>query len=149
MTALPTKPVSAVVEFANYDDVALARESGSKSSRVRSTRVKAIVDKPAAFLLINEHVSKQLGLRMLDQRRHTTLADGREVVVEMAGPVGFRFRSHSTCMDVGLLPGDEPVRLGHIALSALRVKVEADKLALDESPIRVPTLHFMCKDIPS
>lgn len=129
-----------MVEISNYGDVALAREDKGTSSRVRSVRVEAIVDEPAAFLLINEQVSAQLGLRKLNQQRHTTLADGRDVVVEMAGPVEFRYRSHFTCMDAGVLPIGEPVRLGHIALSALRVEVVGGHLELDERPLLLPTL---------
>jgi len=138
-----------VVEISNYGDVALARGDQRASSQVRSVRVKAIVDEPAAFLLINEQVSAQLGLRKLNQQRHTTLADGRDMVVEMAGPVELRCRSHFTCMDAGVLPGDEPVRLGHIALSSLRVKVENHKLTLDNSPLRLPSSHWLREVEPS
>ena len=110
--------VYAEIELTNGDDLALSRRGLLAEHEIKRVSSRALVDSGAWDLVINEDVRKRLDLPVLD-RRTATLADEREVDVDIVGPVQIRFQNRATVIMAIVLPNTSEVLLGAYALEGL------------------------------
>jgi clan AA aspartic protease len=110
------------ITLRNDADVYCAERGFIKADEVRQMTVKAIVDTGAWTLVINEEVREKLGLR--DKGfGEATLADGKEEVYPMAGPVEIKWENRSFTCDALVLPDAKDILLGAIPLEGLDLTI--------------------------
>ncbi len=78
--------------------------SNPRRRKLKSLKIKALVDTGAMTLCIPEHIALQLGLEELEKREVNT-ADARKIVVPYVGPVQVHFANRS-CFTGALVLGD-------------------------------------------
>src|SRR5688572_4295741 len=100
----------------NAVDEELANTGKIPQDQVRRVEVDAVVDTGAVSSIIPIHVADRLGLHSR-RRRIAQLADGRNEVVSMTGPVIFEILNRDTIEEAMIL-GDE-VLIGQTALEKL------------------------------
>ena len=110
--------VYAEIELTNEDDLAFNRRGALPEHEIRRMTVRALVDSGAWDLVITEDVRKRLDLPVLG-RRTATLADERQVDVDIVGPVRIRFQNRATVIMAIVLPNTSEVLLGAYALEGL------------------------------
>ena len=76
------------------------------------------------MLCINENISHQLGLEIVDTRP-AILADGSIRDLDIAGPIEIRFENHRTITQAAILPGDSQPLLGSIPMEDMDVIIDA------------------------
>ena len=86
------------IELVNEDDRALVRRKLLSESKVRKTKVKALVDSGATSLAINEHIQKKLNLPLF-RTGTAELADGSKIPVQVVGPVSVIFKNRATVVE--------------------------------------------------
>jgi clan AA aspartic protease len=74
-------------------------------------------------LTINEEISRQLGLTVLEQIE-AVLADGSYRKCDYVGPVYIRFENRTACVRALVLPGADEILLGVIPLEEMDVIVD-------------------------
>ena len=84
--------------------------------------VQSIVDTGAWTVVINEETREKLGL--LDQGfGEATLADGKEEVYPMAGPLEIRWKNRRFTCDALVLPGAKDILLGAYPLEGMDLTI--------------------------
>ena len=110
------------ITLRNDADVYNAERGFIKEEEVRQMTVKAIVDTGAWTIIINEEIREMLGLR--DKGfGEATLADGKEEVCKMVGPLEVRWENRSFTCDALVLPDAPDVLLGAIPLEGLDLTI--------------------------
>ena len=84
--------------------------------------VQSIVDTGAWTIVNNEETCEKLGL---DDKGYgeATLADGKEDVYKMAGPLEVRWKNRSFVGNALVLPGAKDILLGAIPLEAMDLTI--------------------------
>ena len=106
------------ITLRNSCDEAIAAEGLLKNQEIRQITVKALADKSAWTLVINEAIRQQLGLRKMETKTGT-LADGSITEYCMAGPVKVIWKNRNTNCDAIVLPEADDILLGAIPLEAM------------------------------
>lgn len=115
----------------NALDEGLASQGKLRPDEVRSVEVEAVVDTGAVSSVIPVHVADRLGL-ITRRRRLAQMADGRNEVVGMTGPVIFEVMNRDT-IDEAMILGDE-VLLGQTALEKLDLLADCTNQRLVPNP---------------
>ncbi len=110
----------------------------------------ALVDSGAIELCIPAHVAKQLQLKVIEQRK-VSIADGRQVVVDLVGPVRTEvFGRRTVC---GALVMGNQVLLGAIPMESMDLLIHPAGLQLVPNPANPTTpgslamgVRFAAKD---
>ena len=110
--------VYAEIELTNGDDIALNRRGLLPEDEIRRVTSSALVDSGAWDLVLTEDIRKRLDLPVLDGRT-VTLADEKEIEVDVVGPVQIRFQNRATIIFAIVLPNTSEVLLGAYALEGL------------------------------
>jgi len=110
------------ITLKNADDVADVERGKARDTVVRQTTVTALVDSGAWTLVIDEAIQKELGLRVT-KRDFGTLADGRQSIYNMAGPVQVHWKDRWMTCDALVLPRASETLLGAIPLEAMDLMV--------------------------
>ena len=126
-------PTYAKIDLINVDDQALARRKKLWASKIRRTRVKALVDSGAGSLAINERIQKRLGLPHF-RIGVAELADGSKITVEVVGPVGVRFQNRETVAYAHVLPRNAEPLLGAIPMEDMDLVLHPKKQLLEVNP---------------
>jgi clan AA aspartic protease len=127
--------IYADIEIINAGDMEVARRGYINEVDVRKTSVKAMVDRGAYMLAINENIATQLGLVAVDKKL-ASLADGSTITLEVVGPVEIRFANRKTNVMAMVLPGDSEVLLGAIPMEDMDVIIDLLKQQLIVHPDR-------------
>lgn len=125
--------VYAEIELISGDDLALHRRGYIREEEIKRLKVNALVDSGAYMLAINEHVKTQLDLPVLDRQTAQT-ADGRQLQLEVVGPVEIRFENRRATVDAMVLPGDAEVLLDSIHMEDVDVVVDPKAQRLIVNP---------------
>jgi clan AA aspartic protease len=107
------------------------RLSNPRNPSREAVEVDALADTGSVFLCIPQHVSRQLGLDVL-QQREVKLADGSCVSVPYVGPVLVQFKNRTGVMGA-LVLGDE-VLLGAIPMEDMDLVVNPRDRTVDVNP---------------
>lgn len=125
--------IYADVELVNEIDLQDAKRNLIDDNEVRRIEVKALVDTGAMHLTINETLKDYLGLDV-EERRLGRLADGTVLELDLTGPVKVIFKNRTAMVRAMVLPGDEEVLLGAIALEDLDVIIDPVRQELRINP---------------
>ena len=117
------------IELFNGDDLAFVRRSQMELVDVR----RALVDRGAHMLAINESIRDQLGLLKVDERL-AELADGRTALYDVVGPVEIRIPHRRCSVDAIVLPGDADVLLGAIPMEDMDLVINPKKQTVEVDP---------------
>jgi clan AA aspartic protease len=118
-------------KLTNAIDEGLASAGKLPLDQIRTMEVDAVVDTGAVSSIIPVHVADQLGL-VSRRRRIAQLADGRNEVVNMTGPVIFEVMNRDTIEEAMIL-GNE-VLLGQTALEKLDLLADCTNQRLVPNP---------------
>ena len=110
------------ITLKNADDVAIVQTGKIKDHEIRQTTVRALVDTGAWTLVINEKIREKLGLRIVGTGTGT-LADGKEEIYDLAGPLEVHWKNRRTTCEALILPDANDVLLGAIPLEAMDLTV--------------------------
>lgn len=125
--------VYADIELVNEIDLQDAKRNFIGEEEVRRIEVRALVDTGAMHLTINETIRDYLGL-IIEERRKGRLADGTVLDLELTGPIKVYFKNRTALVRAMVLPGDEEVLLGTIALEDLDVIIDPVRQELLVNP---------------
>jgi clan AA aspartic protease len=125
--------VYAELDLISSDDLALYHRGFLPEEQIKSIRVEALVDSGAYQMVINEHIKRQLGLRVIEERV-VTLADESERRVEVVGPIEIRFKNRRTVADALVLPHATEVLLGSVPMEDLDVVIDPKRQTLEVNP---------------
>ena len=106
-----------------------------QEDKVRSVKVKALVDSGAYTLWINENIKNQLGLCKVDEM-DAERANGKLEKVDIAGPIVIKLLTRRTTVDAAVLPGDSEVLLGCIPLEDMDLLIDSREEMLKLPPDR-------------
>jgi clan AA aspartic protease len=121
------------IELVNADDQALVRRKLLPESKVRKTKVKALVDSGASSIAINERIQKKLGLPLF-RTGTAELADGSKIPIQIVGPVSVKFKNRATIAYAHVLPRNAEPLLGTIPLEDMDLIINPKKQKLDVNP---------------
>ncbi len=102
---------TAEIELVRAADIALFEEKYIQKHQIKTMQVKALLNKGAYMLAINQQIKTQLNLHPIYEQV-VKLADGSEVNLEIVGPIEVRFANRRVNMDAFVLPGNSQVLLG-------------------------------------
>jgi clan AA aspartic protease len=125
--------VYAEVELISGDDLVLHRRGYITEDKIKRLKVNVLVDSGAYMLAINEHIKAQLDLPVLDIQTAQT-ADGRQLKLEVVGPIEIRFENRRSSVDAMVLPGDAEVLLGSIPMEDMDVLIDPKQQRLVVNP---------------
>ena len=125
--------VYASLQLISSEDLVLCRRGFLPENQIKSVQVNALVDSGAYMLVINEQIKQQLDLPVIEERE-AKLADEREVLVEIVGPIELRFENRRTVCDAMVLPGSAEVLLGSIPMEDLDVLIDPKRQRLLVNP---------------
>ena len=109
--------------LANAYDVEKAKEGLIEEQEIRQTTVNALVDSGAWTMVINETVYKKLGLGVVGSD-YASLANGKQQLYKLAGPLEVRWRDRRVLLDALVLPKGEDALLGAIPLEAMDLIID-------------------------
>ena len=114
--------ITTEITVKNGADVIDAMRGRIKEDEVRQMTVQSIVDTGAWTMVINEETRDKLGL--LDRGfGEANLADGKEEVVPMAGPVEVWWKNRRFTGDALVLPDAKDILLGAIPLEEMDLTI--------------------------
>jgi len=114
--------ITTEITLKNMIDVGDAMRGLIKEDKIRQMTVNAIVDTGAWTMVINEETRTKLGL--LDRGfGEANLADGKEEVVPMAGPVEVWWKNRRFTGDALVLPEAKDILLGAIPLEEMDLTI--------------------------
>ena len=125
--------IYAEIELISTDDLGLANRGYISGDMVKRQIVNALVDTGSYTLSINEHIMKQLDLRVLDTHE-VELADGTLQMVDIVGPIDIRFKNRSTTCRAVVFPKDTEVLLGAIPMEDMDVLIDPKQEQLIVNP---------------
>jgi len=115
--------VYAEITLKKSRDVDAAQEGRMREDEVRSVVVKALVDTGAWTLVINEEVSRKLGLKA-ETEHQSTLADGSKQIYKQMQPVRVYWENRDSVCKPTMIPGGDEVLLGAIPLEDMDLIVD-------------------------
>jgi len=114
--------ITTEITIKNMMDVGDAMRGLIEEGKIRQMTVQSIVDTGAWTMVINEETRDKLGL--LDRGfGEANLADGKEEVVPMAGPVEVWWKNRRFTGDVLVLPNAKDILLGAIPLEEMDLTI--------------------------
>ena len=114
--------VRTAITLKNARDIYNAQDGIIKEPDIRQTTVNAVVDTGAWTMVINEEIRKELGL-MITRTRTSTLADGKQGMYNLAGPLEVTWKDRSMICEAIVLPKAENVLVGAIPLEAMDLTI--------------------------
>ena len=114
------------ITLINKMDVGFAKKGLIKADKVRQMTVQAIVDTGAWTIVINEETRDKLGLDD-DGYGEATLADGKEELYPMAGPLEIRWKNRSHVCNALVLPDAKDILLGAIPLEGMDLTINPNR----------------------
>jgi clan AA aspartic protease len=114
--------ISTEITLRNETDVNDAARGRIKEDEIRQMTVEAIVDTGAWTMVINEETREKLG-RFDKGYGEATLADGKEDLYKMAGPLEVRWKNRRFVGEALVLPGAKDILLGAIPLEAMDLTI--------------------------
>ena len=135
--------VYAEIELTNEEDLVLSRHGVVTGNKIRTVKIRALVDSGAWDLVINREVKDQLGLPVLGSRI-VKLADETLLEVEIVGPIRVDFEDRHTLVNAVVLPSTSEVLLGAYPLEGLDAFIDPkrQKLLLNPDVPENPT-HYI------
>lgn len=126
--------VYAEIDLTNDDDLVLNRHGYLPEEKIRTVKVKALVDSGAWDLVITEEIQKQLNLPIVGKRL-VEMADETLMEVDLAGPLQVRFESRTTMIgSAAVMPATSLVLLGAYPMEGLDVFIDPVKERLIINP---------------
>jgi clan AA aspartic protease len=125
--------IYADVELVNEIDFQDAKRHLIAEEEVRRIDVKALVDTGAMHLTIYETIKNYLGLEV-EERQLGRLADGTVLELDLTGPVKIVFKNRTAMVRAMVLPDDEEVLLGAIAMEDLDVIIDPVRQEIQVNP---------------
>jgi clan AA aspartic protease len=122
----PMSIVRTEVTLKNAVDVVNVSNGILQNHEIRQTTLQAMVDTGAWTLVINEAIRNTLGLQILGSD-YGTLADGKEEIYNVAGPLEVIWKDRRTICVALVLPTADEVLLGAIPLEALDLTINPRK----------------------
>ena len=114
--------ITTEITLKNMMDVGDSMRGLIEEDKIRQMTVQAIVDTGAWTMVINEEIRTKLGL--LDRGfGEANLADGKEEVVPMAGPVEVWWKNRRFTGDALVLPDAKDILLGAIPLEEMDLTI--------------------------
>ena len=114
--------ITTEITLKNMMDVGDAMRGLIEEDKIRQMTVNAIVDTGAWTMVINEETRTKLGL--LDRGfGEANLADGKEEVVPMAGPMEVWWKNRRFTGDALVLPEAKDILLGAIPLEEMDLTI--------------------------
>ena len=114
--------ITTEITLKNMMDVGDSMRGLIEEDKIRQMTVQAIVDTGAWTMVINEEIRTKLGL--LDRGfGEANLADGKEEVVPMAGPVEVWWKNRRFTGDALVLPNAKDILLGAIPLEEMDLTI--------------------------
>ena len=110
------------ISLKNVEDEMKVRLGLLKEEDIHRTTVKALVDTGAWTLVINEAVREKLELPFTGIEPGT-LADGKEELYKLAGPLEVRWKNRRIVCEALVLPDAKDVLLGAIPLEGMDLTV--------------------------
>ncbi|MDR1802702.1 MAG: hypothetical protein LBQ94_03775 [Treponema sp.] len=114
--------VSTEITLKNATDVGDAKRGLIKAEEVRQMTVKAVVDTGAWTMVINKETRDKLGL-LDDGFGEANLADGKEEVYPMAGPLEIWWENRHHLCSALVLPDAKDLLLGAIPLEGMDLTI--------------------------
>ena len=111
------------IKLWNGTDEDNARKGLLRPEEVRTEILDGLVDTGAIMLALPEDVVARLGLPEID-RRPVRVADGRRVILPIAGGLRMEILGRSTTCDAYVLPAGATPLIGVIPLEALDLVVD-------------------------
>ncbi|MDR3343126.1 MAG: retroviral-like aspartic protease family protein [Treponema sp.] len=122
--------VYAEITLKNGDDVSDARRGRIKEQEVRQATVTAVVDTGSTFIVINEALRAQLGLR-IRRSGSVGLAGGKRSVCDYTEPVTICWKDRETECRAVVLPDENEILLGVIPLEGMDLMVNPSARCLE------------------
>ena len=110
------------ITLKNVFDQGQARRGLVKDQEVRAVTVTAVVDTGAASIVINEEISRKLGLSITEEKS-VKLADGRRTPCKITEPVNVHWKDRSWACPAVVVSGAESVLLGVIPLEGMDLMI--------------------------
>ena len=110
------------ITLKNAEDAILAKNGIIKEHEIRQMTINALVDTGAWTMVINEATRERLGL-VADRTAPGILADGREEIYKLAGPLEIIWKDRSVRCDAIVVPNAAENLLGAIPLEAMDLTV--------------------------
>ena len=114
--------ISTEITLRNETDVNDAARGRIKEDEIRQMTVQAVVDTGAWTMVINEETREKLGLDNAGYGE-ATLADGKEEVYPMAGPLEIWWKNRRFTCDALVLPDSPDILLGAIPLEGMDLTI--------------------------
>lgn len=114
------------IEIINAADLELADRMQIGEEEIRRVEISCLVDSGAVMLTINEDIREALGLRIKDHRP-SQLADGRRIMLPVAGPVEVRFEGRFCTTNALVLPDDNEPLLGAIPMEEMDLWINPNR----------------------
>jgi clan AA aspartic protease len=114
--------VTATLTLTNTGDISKALDGFIKETDVRQETVTAIVDTGSTFIVINEALRAQLGLR-IKRAGSVGLAGGKRSVCNYTEPVTIRWQDRETECRAVVLPEGKEILLGVLPLEGMDLLV--------------------------
>ena len=126
--------VYAEIDLTNDDDLVLNRHGYLPNEKIRTVKVKALVDSGAWDLVITKEIQQQLNLPIVGKRL-VEMADDTLMEVDLAGPLQVRFESRTTLISgAAVMPTASLVLLGAYPMEGLDVFIDPVKERLIINP---------------
>lgn len=125
--------IHADIELINASELDMAKRHIIGEEEIKRVHVRMLVHTGALHMCINELVKEQLGLTILAKRRGQ-LADGRVTEYDIAGPIQVRFKNRRFITEAIVLPADNELLLGAIALEGMDVLIDPTRQELVVHP---------------
>ena len=126
--------VYAEIDLTSEDDLTLARHGILPDDRVRTVKVRALVDSGAWDLVITEEIQKKLDLPIVGKRL-VEMADDTLMEVDLAGPLQVRFENRTTLVGSAVvMPTTSLVLLGAYPMEGLDVFIDPTREKLIVNP---------------
>lgn len=106
------------ITLKNSGDVSLCRRNMMDEDDIRTLDINCLVDTGAMTIVINEEIREALGLDILGERLNQ-MADGRKMVLHLAGPVDIWFEDRLSTTNAIVMPDDNDPLLGVIPLEEM------------------------------
>jgi clan AA aspartic protease len=114
------------ITLRNAYDVYKAEDGIITEKDIRQTTISALVDTGAWTLVINKEMRDKLGLKTTGTGT-SSLADGKEVVYNLAGPLEVLWKDRHVFCEAIVIPDATDILLGAIPLEAMDLIVHPRK----------------------
>lgn len=125
--------VYAEIQLTSVDDLVLHRRGFLEKDKIKTVKVKSLVDTGSYMLAINDEIRNQLDLPLIE-KQFSVLTDETQIEVEVVGPVEIRFENRRATCDAVVIPHSSDVLLGAIPMEDMDVLVDPREQKLVVNP---------------